>query len=86
MLDFNYDGLLPFKISIFVMPGHISFHISFHHADIYFSNKVDNYNYALLYKLFLGGIGDDVVFIILVNFHMSIWLSAVRLAGEDGNF
>ena len=60
MLDFNYDGLLPFKISIFVMPGHISFH----HADIYFSNKVDNYNYALLYKLFFG-IGDDVVFIIL---------------------
>ena len=75
------DGLLPFKISIFVMPGHISFH----HADIYFSNKVDNYNYALLYKLFFG-IGDDVVFIILVNFHMSIWLSAVKLAGEDGNF
>ena len=68
------EGLLPFKISIFVMP-----------EDIYFSNKVDNYNYALLYKLFFG-IGDDVVFIILVNFHMSIWLSAVKLAGEDGNF
>ena len=32
------------------------------------------------------GIGDDVVFIILVNFHKSIWLSAVKLAGEDGNF
>ena len=57
-------------------------HISFHHADIYFSNKVDNYNYALqtaIYKLLLG-IGDDVVFIILVNFHMSIWLSAFKLA------